>query len=323
MAKYNFCTLFDSGFLLQGLALYKSLEKTGVDFHLYILIFDDEAVEALQKLKLEKATIITAPEFETKELLDIKKVRTKREYFWTCTPSLVLHVLNHFNPPSCTYLDADLFFFESPKVLFEEAENDSIIIVPHRYGKDNDKSEKIGRYCVEFNMFKNNTEGLRTLNWWEDRCIEWCYAKTEDGKFGDQKYLDDWLVRFSGVHELKHLGGGAAPWNAAQYEFFTKNKKVWGKEKATDAEFALIFYHFHHTEIYNFLGKIRVKSYRSIDRNKNLKSLVYLPYSKALEEAAQEIMSANKNYKIKFGNTIKFIWKTAVDLAGQLLRGGQ
>ena len=73
---------------------------------------------------------------------------------------------------------------------------------------------------------------MKALNWWRQACIEWCYNRVEDGKFGDQKYLDDWPVRFEGVHVLQHLGGGVAPWNVQQYDL-------------SDPRFEVVFYHFH------------------------------------------------------------------------------
>ncbi len=52
--------------------------------------------------------------------------------------------------------------------------------------------------------FKRN-DGELVRSWWEERCLEWCYARFEDGKFGDQKYLDDWTSRFNKqVHVLKN-----------------------------------------------------------------------------------------------------------------------
>ena len=81
------------------------------------------------------------------------------------------------------------------------------------------------------------------LNWWRESCNAWCYARLEDGKFGDQKYLDDWTIRFEGVHVLENLGGGVAPWNIQQYKFEEK-------------PFELVFYHFHG---FKFLENNRVE----------------------------------------------------------------
>ena len=108
----------------------------------------------------------------------------------------------------------------------------SVLITEHRYTKEYDQSRTSGIYCVQFMTFKNDKNGMEALNWWRNACIEWCYSRFENGKFGDQKYLDDWLNRFKGVHSLKNLGGGVAPWNIQQYDLSKK-------------EFELIFYHFH------------------------------------------------------------------------------
>ena len=83
----------------------------------------------------------------------------------------------------------------------------------------------------------------------------------EDGKFGDQRYLDDWLDRFNSVVELQNLGGGVAPWNVQQYDITSKRGPVVCKEKQSGDEFSLIFYHFHGVTCRND-GKLTVsKSY--------------------------------------------------------------
>lgn len=246
----NFCTLFDSNYSAKGLAMYYSLVEHCSSFHLYIFAFDDKLVNALMKMNLEHVTVVSLKEFEDEELLAVKQTRTPGEYCWTCSGSTILYCLQHYSIDSCTYLDSDLYFYADPSILIDELGDDDVLITEHRYTPEYDQSKTSGKYCVQFMTFKNNANGLKILKWWRNACIEWCYNRCEDGKFGDQKYLDDWTTRFQGVHELQHLGGGVAPWNMQQYEFIRKGKSVYGVESSTKKVFPVVFFHFHSLQCY-------------------------------------------------------------------------
>ena len=104
----NFCTLFDSYYMHKGLALYRSLLKNCLDFHLYIMAFDFPCYEKLKNLGLNNVTIRYICDFETEELISLKDQRTKAEYCWTCGPAIIEYFIETFSLNNCTYLDADL-----------------------------------------------------------------------------------------------------------------------------------------------------------------------------------------------------------------------
>jgi len=239
-----FCTLFDGNYLSRGLAMYRSLKKHGGDFHLYIFPFDNASYELLVRLALDHVTLVKMDDFENVDLLRIKPTRSKGEYCWTCTPSILYYCITKFDLPLCTYLDADLFFFSDPGVLINELGKNSILITEHRYSEEYDHSEINGIYCVQFISFRNDKRGMAALMWWKDSCIEWCFNRLEDGKFGDQKYLDDWPIRFEGTHVLQHLGGGVAPWNVQQYKIGKVNSDYLITDRS-QVRAPLVFFHFH------------------------------------------------------------------------------
>ncbi len=228
----NFCTLFNINYLAKGVALYQSLLKTCPQFHLYIFAFDDLSHKILTEQNLDHATIISLAEFEDEGLLAVKKTRSVAEYCWTCTPFTVKYCIEKYNLDHCTYVDADVYFHKNPSVLIDSMGNDSVLITPHNYFREYDQSAVSGIYCVQFVTFKNDENGRRVLDWWADACLKWCYARYEDGKMGDQKYLDCWPYVFDGVYICKDTRACAAPWNAINYNT---------AEIVND----IVFYHFH------------------------------------------------------------------------------
>jgi len=303
----NFCTLFDSVYLSRGLAMYESLKVHCESFHLYIFAFDDKSLTVLKSLALENVTVISLKEFEDAELLKVKPTRSRAEYCWTCSSSTILYVLNHYNVESCTYIDSDLYFFSSPKILFDEMGDHSIFITPHNYTPKYDQSKKTGIYCVQFVAFKKNEQGLKALNWWRNACIEWCYNRIENGKFGDQKYLDDWTERFEGVHVCRNLGAGVAPWNMQQYDFHTNNNEIHGIEKTTGKHFKLIFFHFHSL---TFVNSSFFSPRPYYERNLSALELIFKPYIKKIKELRKQYPVISEFEKYLSGlKKIKYLLK--------------
>jgi len=251
----EFCTLFDLNYLPRGLVLYRSLERHCPDFRLRVFCMDRRTKEVLDRLGLPRLAAIGLEELEAHdaELLEVKPTRTQVEYCWTATPAVCTYALEtEPDLEAITYLDADLMFFRDPEPIWQELGDDSVLIVPHRYAPQwQPHEETSGTYNVEFMTFRRDERGLEALHWWRDRCLEWCYFRFEDGKMGDQKYLDDWPERFEGVHVLENPGGGLAPWNVEQYELARRN----GSVLVDDRE--LVFYHYHSLRLYHGITSLR------------------------------------------------------------------
>ena len=218
----HYITLFDSLFLPQGLALHASLTRHAGRFTLWVLCLDDKTQQVLDSLGAPTLKTICLAEVESDELLAVKPGRTRAEYCWTLTPYTPKIVFDRApDAQRVTYVDSDVFLLRSPRAIFEEFERSgkSVMITDHAYDAEYDHSAVVGQYCVQFMTFvRGSSEPVR--RWWQDRCIEWCFATPEDGKLGDQKYLDDWPTRFGPlVHVLHQIDLLLAPWNARRFPY--------------------------------------------------------------------------------------------------------
>lgn len=274
--------------------MYESLKQHCICFHLYIFPFDDKCLNVLTSLKLENVTLVPLHEFEDKELLSVKPTRTKGEYCWTSTSSTILFCIEKFSLEHCTYLDADIYFYNSPALLLREVEGKSVLITDHRYSKQYNRVYDCGKYCVQFIFFRNDEDGMKALRWWRNECIEWCYNRQENGKFGDQKYLDDWIVRFNGIVELQHLGGGVAPWNVQQYEIYKSDSEFVVREISSGMEYPLVFYHFHELKFISAAKFVRICEY---EISRGIKNVIYFQYVKHLSKLNRRILKKFVNIR--------------------------
>ena len=279
-ARRYFCTYLDSRYLSRGLALYRSLLRHVGDFELWILCFDQLAYDGLVALKLPNVRPVSLDEFERDdhELLAVKRTRSDVEYFFTCTPSLPLYVLaRNEHIDVLGYLDADLFFFSSPDSVYEELETGSLLITAHDFPSDLKAREQFGKFNVGLMLFRHDDHALSALSWWRERCLEWCYDRAEDGRFADQKYLDQWPTLFPETRVMRKPAGAVAPWNWMNYEI------SWDRDQIIVNGERLVTYHFqsvslHHGRVYN----AGLSSYRRMPSN--LRRRIYLPYIRELAE---------------------------------------
>lgn len=281
----HFCTLFDRGYVFKGVAMLRSLFLHCPAAHVHVLCMDEETITVLGRCGFPAVTCIALADFEDSAMLDAKKTRNVAEYCWTLTPCLLWHVLERAPTiQSITYLDADLYFYSPVEPLLDEIGDASIAIIEHRFTARLQHLEVNGRFCVEWVGFRRDEAGMACLALWRAQCLEWCYARLEDDRMGDQKYLDAWPNRYQSVHVIQHAGAGLAPWNFDRYRFGHMPNGDFSVDGAP-----LIFYHFHQFQIvegdrFDRLSPSYIAKQREPDS-------VYLAYEAEIRKAIANVAS--------------------------------
>lgn len=285
-------TLFDGLYAQRGLAMIQSLREHS-HFRLFVLALDEQAEQATAKLDDPRIVVTPLRQTVTRDVLDILEQRSKAEQAWTLASYWTNFVMESFEPPHLTYVDADTFFFAPLDGFYQEVGFADVSIVPHRFPEElKDREHKNGIFNVNFVYFKNSPQGRGVLSEWTRQCLEWCYARTErdaEGHllFGDQGYLDAWPdFPDMYVHVLMNNGVNLAPWNQMRYRY-TMEENVYvieprprsdetGSEYAVERIDRLIAYHFH-----GWRGQQWRSGYAL---RKNVIDLIYRKYERAMEK---------------------------------------
>ncbi len=286
-----YCTYFDAFYLPRARALHESLARRAGDFRLYALCHDEVALAAVTALGDPTFVAVSAADLEAHDpaLAAVKASRNRVEYYFTCTASFCRYVLDRFEAVDLvTYLDADLWFFSSPEPIYAELEGASVGIIEHRFNPRVRSYARFGRFNVGWVSFRRDPDGLACLDWWRERCLEWCYDRVEADRYADQKYLDAFPERFAGVRVIEHRGANVAPWNAANHRFSVLNGNV-----QVDGH-PLVFFHFAaFKEVRSWLYRTDFGAYMTV-LGPVLRRHVFRPYIASLKRYATASTSAGR-----------------------------
>ncbi len=314
----NYCSYVDLRYLPRLVALVESIRKFDSTSSIFVLCLDGDTLEHCDRILGESVTTLSLEDLEEAfpELRVAKANRTSMEYVFTLTPFLIRWVMEHSNNGNpAIYLDADLYFFESPDGVLEELGSSEVGIIPHNYPAEMAQSlRKYGLYNVGWVGFRNSESARLCLGWWASQCLEWCGDEPLDGKYADQGYLDQFPNLFEGVKVLENRGFNLAPWNTSGQVIDVDPQ---GRLRLGDGT-QLTFFHFHGLKRF---GKWMVTSqlnYKS-PSTKPLIEHVYKPYLRALQKAEKALKATTSGRSTKQLVRGKGLRKWARTLSGKLL----
>ena len=292
----SFCTYFDINYLPYAKALSFSLEQNLNNYKLYIVCMDDEVEKKLNKNPFPNSSILSHKELiEFRPILkEIMQSRSKVEYFFTCSAQICELIFSKFPKiEMLTYIDSDIYFFDSPEPIFNEINGYSVGIIEHKFHWMGFYKKKYGRFNVGWINFRNDKIGRSCLSDWATNCIEWCYQRLEDNKYADQKYLDDWPKKYPKIKIIKNIGANLAIWNIKNYRISIENNRLLVNN------YPLIFYHFAGLKQINFKVFKTELSSSYIRLKGPILDYIYLPYVKKLLHFQKgSIIISKKEYKL-------------------------
>jgi len=278
----RFCTKLDHFYLDRGLALYSSLRETNPEAELHVLALSQEAEDFLNSKNLPGLSVIRLHTVIASEpaLASARSTRTKAEFAFTLTPFLVCETLKDCPTNEWViYVDADMLFFGPVAEALRHHQAADVVMSRHNFSDHMKEQQRYGTFNTGFTAFRKTADGEKCAKWWAAQCLAWCHDRLENGRFADQKYIEQFPNIVPKAVGLDHPGVNCAPWNASGRRF-THRSGI-----ALVDDFPLILYHFAKVKRINASCIATRKTMQGVKNAKGMNRCVYRPYAKALEDA--------------------------------------
>lgn len=165
-------------------------------------------------------------------------------------PFAFRHLFDTYGYKSIVYQDPDTVLYSRLVELESELQQHPVILTPHVTVPAEDTDDLLdgemlgclrhGVFNLGFLALTNKGEGPVFLQWWLDRCREYCFDDNQRGLFTDQKWVDLAPCFFQSLKILRLPSYNVATWNL----YYRKVEKLPTGEIVVNRDFPLRFYHF-------------------------------------------------------------------------------
>ena len=247
MSTTHIFTSCTNNYLPLARTLANSLKKFHPSFHFHLVLCD----RVLESFNIEEEDFDDVITIEDLEIPDLQRWLFKHSVVELCTAVKGLafkYIIKHYQCDNVIFFDPDIAIFSPLDELINNFEDGNILITPHQLQPEKSPSAVIdneicflrhGTFNLGFLGVKKSPEGIKFIDWWSNRCLDFCYSDTAYGLYTDQRWVDLVPSFFTGVKILKHPGYNVANWNLS-------NRNLQGdlQNKVLVNGEPLCFYHF-------------------------------------------------------------------------------
>ena len=225
-------------------------------------------VELWRKVKLSNLDEYPVTRLQYSNFL---RSRSKFESLISIKPQLLFELCKSLPENEMViYQDTDVIFFSEMDTYPGFSSKHSVYIFEHQYRLKKDFYPH-GKYNAGFLVLKNNSSSQTFLEEWSSKCHEWCYLRVENGKYADQKYLEE-LSRYSYVsaENSKQINLGMHFFDGGSNLKSTKKRVLLDNRE-------LICFHFHGFKVHKRVTESGLNRYGFSLRNFNKFKNLYIP----------------------------------------------
>ena len=287
--KVVICTLFDHRYLPRGLCMIDSVRRHGGRQDIWVLCLTPACEKVLSKLALQGVKTLTLADLELHipALLGARANRSTVEYYFTCMAALHRWLFDFVPDLQGTmYVDADILFFADPGLVFDAIGDAPVAMTPHNFPPAMRKrAEPYGIYNAGWSAFRRTEEGMKCLDWWLERSIEWCYDRVDGYRYANQGYLAFFPEIAPQARALHQKGFNCAPWNIGGYKVSLSDGAL-----MVDGE-PLIFFHYHGLK--RDFGALYFDGHRAYGAPMPaiVRNCIYRPYVQQLVRQEKRVMA--------------------------------